>query len=94
LSPPCAYIECKKRRYAGAKPVCFDLSEPAWPDIEVARASDDGHPLSVKMMEDFPVVYNDGYLFFTEEAFQVVEPHLDMRFFLKGELALGRRTDG
>jgi len=33
-----------------------------------------------------------SYLFFTEASFRVIDPHLDMRFFVKGELDLRRRT--
>ena len=83
--------DVEKSRYRRVRSVSFDFAGPAGKDTYVAMAHED-HPLCIKMMKDFPVVYHYGYLFFTEEAFRVVEPHLDARFFIRGELDLGRRT--
>jgi hypothetical protein len=83
--------DVEKNRYRGVKPVFFDFAQAAGQDTDVPMAHGD-HPLCIQMMKDFPAVYSNKYLFFTEEAFRVVEPHLDMRFFIRGELDLGRRT--
>jgi hypothetical protein len=83
--------DVEKDRYRGVKPVSFDFAQASWPAADVPMAHED-HPLCIQMMKDFPAVYSNKYMFFTEEAFRAVEPHLDMRVFIRGELDLGRRT--
>jgi len=89
FAPPAAYIE--ESRYRAVKPVPFDFTELAPKDTFVFPASE-GHALSVAMMADYPVIQNDRYLFFTEASFRVIDPYVDMRFFVKGELDLRRRS--
>ena len=80
------------KRHYRAKKIQFDFGE-LFPEAHVPPALE-GHPLSVAMMQDYPVVESDGYLFFTEEAFRIIDPHVDMRFFVKGELTLPGRNSG
>jgi hypothetical protein len=89
FNPPAADVE--QSHYRRGKPISFDFRKLAPEDTFVSSAPD-GHPLSVAMMEDYPVVENWGYLFFTEELFRVIDRHLDSRFFIKGEITLLRRT--
>jgi hypothetical protein len=89
LVPPAAYV--LEAQYPAEAPVQFDFAKSAPSDTFVYPASD-GHPISVAMMRDYPVVESEGYLFMTDEVFGVVGPHVDARFFLLGELDLSDRA--